>query len=125
MQRSAFLVGAAALLGTAACERVQAPSVEACAEILARRIPESRVVEAVATEGAQVTLDYELGRWWDDPEHGSLVCSFEELANGGVRLRDATLDGVAFTDNERTVINVDLLLADMRRSTHEAADRHD
>ena len=126
MQRSAFLACGALLLVTAACGPAREPAVEACAGILARRLPESRVVEAVSDGAAQVALDFEIGGgWWEHPEHGSLDCSFAEQPNGGLRLQDATLNGVTFSDNERTVINVELLLADMRRSADGTAARRE
>jgi len=108
-----------------ACERAIAPSVEACSAILARRIPAARVA-AAESDATHATLDFEVGGdWWTDPERGLLACTFEEQPNGGLRLGEATLDGVAFTASERTVINVELLLADMRRSVDEPGAQRD
>jgi hypothetical protein len=125
MQRTRWLVWGVGLLVASACERAIAPSVEACSGILARRIPAARVAAADA-DVTHATLDFEVGGdWWTDPERGQLDCTFEEQPNGGLRLNHATLDGVAFTASERTVINVELLLADMRRSVDESSARRD
>ena len=95
MRRSGLLAWGALLLVASACGRELAPSVEACAEILARRMPTARVVETEADASTHVTLDFEVGEWWKRPQRGQLACSFEEQASGGLRLLDATLDGVA------------------------------
>jgi hypothetical protein len=125
MRRSRWLVWGVGLVVASACDRAIAPSVEACSTVLARRIPAARVVEA-GGDATHATLDFEVGvGWWTDPERGQLACTFEQQPNGGLRLSEATLDGVAFTASERTVINVELLLADMRRSVEEPDARRD
>jgi hypothetical protein len=124
-RRKGRLASVALLLMACACTRAVSPSVEACAVILARRIPAARVVASGTDASAQTTLDFEVGAWWRDAQRGRLACVFEEHAGGGLRLRTATLDGVAFTDNERTVVNADLLLADMRRMGTAPGARRD
>jgi hypothetical protein len=114
-------LAAVLLVASSACGREPAPSIVVCAEILARRFPEARLVQSRADVSAHAMLDFEIGAWWKRAERGQLTCSFEEQPNGGLRLLHATLDGVAFSATERTVINADLLLADLRRA--DAATR--
>lgn len=116
MQGNRSISWLAILLVTSACGRERAPSVEACAEILARRIPAARVVEARSDAEVHAALDYEIGEWWKSRERGRLECAFEEHAGGGLRLAGATLNGVALGATEVTVINADLLFADLRRA---------
>lgn len=104
---------AAALLALA-CARDREPTAEACTDILARRFPAARVVEE-ASDASSAAVAFELGDRWKALPGGRLECRFDEVRNGGLRLRAATLDGVAFTTAELTVINADLLLADLRR----------
>ena len=115
-----WLACAAALL-SAGCERGWEPSVEACAQILATRIPAARVIAADSDAGPAAVLDFEVGTWWKEQQRGQLACSFEEQPGGGLRLRAAALDGQAFTSAEVTVVNADLLLADMRRAVEQGA----
>lgn len=106
----------AALLWGAGCGRDSTPSIAACAEILAARAPAARVVAAEHESYTSVALDFEIGRRWREQVRGRLACEFEAQPNGGLRLRAAALDGVPFTNAELTVVNADLLLAEMRRA---------
>lgn len=120
-------LGAVLLMASSACGREPVPSVAVCAEILARRFPDARVVQSQSQSdtSSHAMLDFEIGAWWKRAERGQLTCSFEEQPNGGLRLLHATLDGVAFSATERTVINADLLLADLRRAdAATGAGRH-
>jgi hypothetical protein len=98
------------------CGRAWNPSVEACAQILKTRIPEAHVASIAIDAADGASLDYEIGRFWEDPRRGSIACEFETQPNGGLRLRAAALDGQVFTAAEVTVINADLLLAAMQRA---------
>lgn len=113
--RSRAGLACAAALAIAGCGREREPSQQACAEILATRLPAARVV-AAAADATTAALEFEVGAWWRDAARGRLACSFEAQPGRGLRLRAATLDGVAFTSSELLVANVDLLLAEMRRS---------
>jgi hypothetical protein len=122
--RRSWLAWGAALAFAAGCGRATAPPIAACSEILAQRVPTARVVDHVAEAEFDAVLDYEIGSWWrrwEPPVPGRLACSFEEGPRGELRLRAATLDGVALTSAEITVINADLLLASMRRAGRAAA----
>ena len=112
--RGRLACAVAALL--AGCSSDTAPSIAACAEILAARAPSARVVATVSDSVTEAALDFEVGSWWKEAARGRLACSFEEQPAGGLRLRAAVLDGQPFTSAEVTVVNADLLLADMRRA---------
>lgn len=121
--RGELWIACAATLLASACGRERAPAVEACAEILARRVPAARVVEARSDVAIHAALDYEIGEWWKSRERGRIVCAFEEHPGGGLRLARATLDGVALGATEVTVINADLLFADLRRAGADPSAR--
>lgn len=116
------LLACAVTVLAAGCDRGWAPSVDACAQILATRIPAARVVAAASAAGADAELDFEVGTWWKVEQRGHLACSFEEQDGGGLRLRTAAIDGQPFTSAEVTVVNADLLLADMRRTVEQGAE---
>jgi hypothetical protein len=124
MRHAIVLVPVAAALSLAAlgCASRVEPAAEICALVLARRLPAARVVTAVAAPPAlEAAIDFEVGGgWWTQPSRGSLRCAFEAGERGSLRLRGATLNGVAFTRAELTIVNADLLLADMRRADAEA-----
>jgi hypothetical protein len=116
-----FALGAAALLALA-CAPDREPAVELCTDVLTRRFPEAHVVE-VTSEPLHAALDFELGERWKRLPGGRLECRFDQVGSGGaLRLYAATLDGVALTTAELTVINADLLLADMRRADRANRD---
>lgn len=125
MQGNRSIAWLAILLVASACGRERAPSVEACTEILTRRIPAARVVEARSDAAVHAALDYEIGEWWKSRERGRLECAFAEHPGGGLRLASATLDGADLGATEVTVINADLLFADLRRAGAEAGARRD
>lgn len=106
---------AAALLAVA-CARDREPALELCTDVLTRRFPEARVVETTS-DASSAAVAFALGDRWKALPGGRLECHFDEVGSGGaLRLHAATLDGVALTTAELTVINADLLLADMRRA---------
>lgn len=98
------------------CAREWNAPVEACAEILKTRIPEARVASIAIDAADGASIDYEIGRFWDDPRRGSIACEFELQPDGGLRLGAAALDGHVFTEAEITVINADFMLAAMQRA---------
>ncbi|MBS1106369.1 MAG: hypothetical protein H6Q91_1871 [Deltaproteobacteria bacterium] len=113
----------AAALFALACAPDREPAVELCTDVLTRRFPEARVVEATS-DASDAAVAFELGDRWKALPGGRLECHFDEVGSGGaIRLRAATLDGVAFTTAELTVINADLLLADLRRADRANRDR--
>ena len=113
----------AAALFALACARDREPAVELCTDVLTRRFPAARVVEATS-DASSAVVAFELSDRWKALPDGRLECRFDEVGSGGaLRLRDATLDGVALTTAELTVINADLLLADLRRADRANRDR--
>jgi hypothetical protein len=98
------------------CGRAWNAPVEACAQILKTRIPAARVASIAIDAPDGASLDYEIGRFWEDPRRGSIACEFETQPDGGLRLRAAALDDQILTEAEVTVINADLLLAAMQRA---------
>lgn len=113
--RRLFVWGSCALAGFA-CARTPDPTATLCAQVLARREPDARVVAATAS-ALDAELRFELGGdWRSEPEQGRIECVFEEGERGNLRLRSARLDGAALTRAELAVVNADLWLADLRRA---------
>jgi hypothetical protein len=107
------------LLVASACGRGVAPPLRACGEVLESRLPAARVTNGAAGSALDAALDYEVREaWWRwrDPVRGRLECTFEPGPHGALRLAAATLDGVELSRTEMTIVNADLLLADMRRA---------
>ena len=107
------------------CSGDLAPSIEACERILATRMPAARVTTSASDADLEAVLAFELGSWWEESRRGQIACSFDEQPAGRLRLRAATLDGQPFTTAEVTVVNADLLLADMRRSVEADGARRE
>jgi len=116
--RGMWLACGLAGLAVAGCARGMAPPAAACRAILADRVPAARVTASSDDRPLDVVLDYELRSWWEwsPAATGRIACSFEPGSHGGLRLRAATLDGDAFPEAAITVINADLLFAEMRAS---------
>jgi hypothetical protein len=102
----------------AGCGREADPRIALCAQVLERRLPRARVVETAADPArGSATLRYEAARGAEAPGSGSLECRIEASGSAGaLRVVAATLDGEALPEAELTVINADLLLADLRRA---------
>ncbi|MEB2343761.1 MAG: hypothetical protein OZ948_03375 [Deltaproteobacteria bacterium] len=121
MDRRAIAVASLAGLGLAvlACARAPDPASTTCARVLARRLPEARVVGIDADRRAsRAVVRFEVGEaWGQEPARGELSCAVEPVGSeGGWRVREATLDGVALTDAELAVVNADLFLHELARA---------
>jgi hypothetical protein len=117
--RSFRRLGAVSLLAAAACGHGDAPAVRACGEVLESRLPAARVTNGAAGTELDAAIDYEVREaWWRwrEPVRGRLECAFAPGPHGALRLTAATLDGVELSRTELTIVNADLLLADMRRA---------
>lgn len=122
--------GVASLAGLAlsalACARAPDPASETCLRVLSRRLPEARVVDVDAEQGAaRAVVRFEVGEaWGQEPARGQLACAVEPVGSeGGWRVREATLDGVALTAAELAVVNADLFLHELARAGSEQARR--
>jgi hypothetical protein len=113
-----------AWLLAAACSARVEPAAELCAQVLGRRVPAARVLEAAAApDSLRAAVRFDVGgSWWEEGVAGRLDCAFEIGERGSLRLRAASLDGVALTSAELTIVNVELLLADMRSADAARAD---
>lgn len=124
MGRRAITVASWAGLGLSAlaCARAPDPASATCARVLSRRLPEARVVAIDADRRAsRAVVRFEVGEeWGQEPVRGQLACAVEPVGSeGGWRVREATLDGVALTDAELAVVNADLFLQELARAGAE------
>ena len=116
MGRRRLLVWVSCALAGLACAPTPDPAAVLCGQVLARRMPDARVVASSAS-----ALDAELrfeqgGDWRTEPERGRIECTFEHGERGSLRLRSARLDGAALTRAELAVVNADLWLSDLQRA---------
>jgi hypothetical protein len=121
MGRRAVAVASLAGLGLSAlaCARSPDPASTTCVRVLSRRLPEARVLGVDADHGAaRAVVRFEVGETWgEEPARGQLACAVEPVGSeGGWRVREATLDGVALTAAELAVVNADLFLHELARA---------
>ena len=114
----AWLAGLA--LAALACAPAVDPASATCLRVLSRRLPDARVLDVAAVRGASralVRFEVAAGGWREEAVSGQLGCTVEPLGSeGGWRVREATLDGVALTEAELAVVNADLFLRELARA---------
>lgn len=110
-----------------ACAPAADPASATCLRVLSRRVPEARVREVITDRTAShavVRFEVATGGWRDEPLRGQLGCAVEPLGSeGGWRVREATLDGVALTAAELAVVNADLFLRELARAGADGVRR--
>lgn len=108
------------VLGALACTRALDPASATCLHVLSLRLPDVRVLAVDTERGAAravVRFEREAPGWREEPARGQLACAIEpEGSQAGWRVREATLDGVAFTAAELAVTNADLFLHELARA---------
>jgi len=114
MRHRAVALLAGLALSAPACARPPDPASATCLHVLARRLPEAKVLDVQEQRGASALVHFELGAGHAE---GRLACTVERTgSDGGWRIRSATLDGVALTEAELAVVNADLFLSELARA---------
>jgi hypothetical protein len=103
-------VACACLIVGLGCARERDVVTDLCASVLSQKRPDARVVEAApALDRSRIVYELHDAR-------GSIECRVEAPESGGLRLASVALDGEPITAAELTTLNVELFLADLRRS---------